>query len=115
MSALEKLVRGVAWGKLDVLVVDMPPGTGDTQISISQRLPLAGEKLHELLCTSQDLAFLSGLHIGVTEVVSVQLLFNIATGGHSLQQVQLLFQRHRISPSSMLGEEPVCFRRSTYL
>jgi Mrp family chromosome partitioning ATPase len=42
MSALEKLVRGTAWGKLDVLVVDMPPGTGDAQISISQRLPLAG-------------------------------------------------------------------------
>lgn len=42
MSALEKLARGTAWGKLDVLVVDMPPGTGDAQISISQRLPLAG-------------------------------------------------------------------------
>lgn len=42
MSALEKLVRGTTWGKLDVLVVDMPPGTGDAQISISQRLPLAG-------------------------------------------------------------------------
>lgn len=42
MSALDKLVRGVAWGKLDVMVVDMPPGTGDAQISISQRLPLAG-------------------------------------------------------------------------
>ena len=42
MSALERLVRGTAWGKLDVLVVDMPPGTGDAQLSISQRLPLAG-------------------------------------------------------------------------
>lgn len=43
MSALEKLMRGTAWGKIDVMVVDMPPGTGDAQISISQRLPLAGE------------------------------------------------------------------------
>jgi len=42
MSALEKFVRGVSWGELDVLVVDMPPGTGDAQISIGQRLPLAG-------------------------------------------------------------------------
>lgn len=42
MSALEKFVRGVEWGDLDVLVVDMPPGTGDAQISIGQRLPLAG-------------------------------------------------------------------------
>ena len=42
MSALEQMVRGTAWGRLDVLVIDMPPGTGDAQISITQRLPLAG-------------------------------------------------------------------------
>lgn len=41
-SALERLSRGVAWGGLDVMLVDMPPGTGDAQISVSQRLPLAG-------------------------------------------------------------------------
>lgn len=42
MSAIEKLTRGVAWGDLDILVVDMPPGTGDAQLSISQRLQLSG-------------------------------------------------------------------------
>mgnify|MGYP002775652256 FL=1 len=42
MSALEKLIRGVRWGDIDVMVVDMPPGTGDAQISISQRLQLSG-------------------------------------------------------------------------
>ena len=42
MSALEKLTRGVEWGELDILVIDMPPGTGDVQLSISQRLQLSG-------------------------------------------------------------------------
>ena len=43
MSAVEKLLRQVAWGELDVLVIDMPPGTGDTQLSISQQIPISGQ------------------------------------------------------------------------
>ena len=38
MSAIQKLLRQVDWGSLDVLVVDMPPGTGDTQLSITQHV-----------------------------------------------------------------------------
>lgn len=49
MSALEKLTRGVDWGDLDILVVDMPPGTGDAQLSISQRLQLSGIVLIKII------------------------------------------------------------------
>ncbi|KAK6940718.1 Flagellum site-determining protein YlxH/ Fe-S cluster assembling factor NBP35 [Dillenia turbinata] len=55
MSALEKMTRGVEWGDLDVLVVDMPPGTGDAQISISQRLQLSGALI---VTTPQDVALM---------------------------------------------------------
>ena len=42
MSAVQKLLRTVNWGQLDILVVDMPPGTGDTQLSIIQNIPING-------------------------------------------------------------------------
>lgn len=41
-NALEKMTRGVDWGNLDILVMDMPPGTGDVQIAMSQNLQLSG-------------------------------------------------------------------------
>lgn len=55
MSAVEKLLRQVAWGELDVLVIDMPPGTGDTQLSISQLIPISGAVI---VTTPQDIALL---------------------------------------------------------
>lgn len=51
MKALEQMTRGVRWGNLDILVVDMPPGTGDAQISISQRLQLSGAFCTTLMVT----------------------------------------------------------------
>ncbi|HXW72469.1 MAG TPA: Mrp/NBP35 family ATP-binding protein [Methylocella sp.] len=53
VSALQQLLRDVAWGELDCLVVDMPPGTGDTQLSLAQNVPLAGAVI---VSTPQDLA-----------------------------------------------------------
>ncbi|CAB4000668.1 iron-sulfur NUBPL-like [Paramuricea clavata] len=55
MSAPEKLPRQVNWGTLDVPIVDMPPGTGDTQLSISQTVPLSGAII---VTTPQDIALL---------------------------------------------------------
>jgi len=55
MSAIEQMLRDVAWGELDVLVIDLPPGTGDAQLTISQRVPLAGAVI---VSTPQDIALL---------------------------------------------------------
>lgn len=43
MQALEKLMRQVHWGEIDCLVVDTPPGTGDTHLSLVQNLPINGK------------------------------------------------------------------------
>lgn len=43
MSAVQRLLLRTAWGKLKYLVLDMPPGTGDTQLSISQLISVTGE------------------------------------------------------------------------
>ncbi|WP_417810169.1 Mrp/NBP35 family ATP-binding protein [Thalassospira alkalitolerans] len=55
MGALEQLLRDSDWGELDVLVVDMPPGTGDIQLSITQRVPVTGAVI---VSTPQDIALL---------------------------------------------------------
>uniref|UniRef100_A0A3P9HI14 Iron-sulfur cluster transfer protein NUBPL n=1 Tax=Oryzias latipes TaxID=8090 RepID=A0A3P9HI14_ORYLA len=55
MSAIERLLRQVHWGSLDYLVVDMPPGTGDVQLSITQNIPIAGAVI---VSTPQDIALL---------------------------------------------------------
>ena len=54
-GALEQLLRDVEWGELDVLLVDMPPGTGDVQLTMSQRVPLRGAVI---VSTPQDIALI---------------------------------------------------------
>lgn len=54
-SALMQMLREVVWGELDVLVLDMPPGTGDVQLTIAQQVPLAGAVI---VSTPQDLALI---------------------------------------------------------
>ena len=55
MSALTQMLREVDWAPLDVLVVDMPPGTGDAQLTMAQQVPLAGAVI---VSTPQDLALI---------------------------------------------------------
>jgi ATP-binding protein involved in chromosome partitioning len=55
MSALTQMLREVEWGTLDVMVVDMPPGTGDAQLTMAQQVPLRGAVI---VSTPQDLALI---------------------------------------------------------
>ncbi len=69
MSALNQLLREVVWGELDILVVDMPPGTGDTQLTMAQNVPLSGAVI---VSTPQDLALIDARR-GVSMFKQVQV------------------------------------------
>ena len=72
ISALTQMLRDVAWGNLDVLVVDMPPGTGDVQITMAQQVPLAGAII---VSTPQDLALIDARKgLAMFQQVSVPVL-----------------------------------------
>ncbi|WBV44236.1 Mrp/NBP35 family ATP-binding protein [Pseudoroseomonas cervicalis] len=72
MGALEQMLGQVEWGRLDVLVVDMPPGTGDAQLTMSQRVPLAGAVI---VSTPQDVALIDARRgIRMFEKVNVPVL-----------------------------------------
>jgi ATP-binding protein involved in chromosome partitioning len=58
MGALEQMLRDVQWGELDMLVCDLPPGTGDAQLTMAQRVPLSGAVI---VSTPQDIALLDAV------------------------------------------------------
>jgi ATP-binding protein involved in chromosome partitioning len=72
MSALTQMMREVEWGALDVMVVDMPPGTGDAQLTMAQQVPLRGAVI---VSTPQDLALIDARRgVAMFKRVNVPLL-----------------------------------------
>lgn len=72
MSALSQLLREVEWAPLDVLVLDMPPGTGDAQLTVAQQVPLAGAVI---VSTPQDIALIDARKgINMFKKVDIPLL-----------------------------------------
>ncbi|MCB2211467.1 Mrp/NBP35 family ATP-binding protein [bacterium] len=71
-SAVEQLLRDVVWGELDVLVLDMPPGTGDIQLTVAQKVKLTGAVI---VTTPQELALIDARKgIGMFQKVDVPVL-----------------------------------------
>ncbi|RYB02206.1 Mrp/NBP35 family ATP-binding protein [Lichenibacterium ramalinae] len=80
MSAITQMLREVAWGDVDIMVVDMPPGTGDAQLTMAQSVPLAGSVI---VSTPQDLALIDARR-GIamfrrTEVPILGIVENMST------------------------------------
>jgi ATP-binding protein involved in chromosome partitioning len=71
-GAIQQLLRDTAWGELDYLIIDMPPGTGDIALTLSQLLPLTGAVV---VCTPQDVALLDAVKaIAMFRKVSIPVL-----------------------------------------
>ena len=82
MSAIEQMLRDVAWNGLDILVIDMPPGTGDAQLTLSQRAKLAGAVI---VSTPQDLALIDARKgLNMFRKVNVPLLGIVENMSHFL-------------------------------
>ncbi|MDP1050907.1 P-loop NTPase, partial [Klebsiella quasipneumoniae] len=89
--ALEQLLRQTRWQELDYLVVDMPPGTGDIQLTLSQRVPVTGAVI---VTTPQDIALIDakkGLKmfekvgvpiLGIVENMAVHICSNCGHAEH---------------------------------
>lgn len=71
-GAITQFLRDTAWGELDYLIIDMPPGTGDIALTLSQLLPLSGAVV---VCTPQDVALLDAVKaVAMFRKVNIPLL-----------------------------------------
>jgi ATP-binding protein involved in chromosome partitioning len=115
IGALEQMLRDVEWGELDVLVVDMPPGTGDAQLTMAQRVPLAGAVI---VSTPQDIALLDarkGLNmfrkvevpvLGIVENMSTFVCPNCGHESHIFGHGGARREAERLG-TDFLGEVPL--------
>jgi len=80
MGALQQLLGQVEWGDLDVLIIDLPPGTGDVQLSLAQKVPLTGALI---VSTPQDVALIDARRaidmFGKLKVPVLGLIENMST------------------------------------
>lgn len=82
MKALQQLLYEVEWSNLDYLVIDMPPGTGDTQLTISQQLKVDGAVI---VSTPQDIALIDAVKgISMFEKVNIPILGMVQNMSHYL-------------------------------
>lgn len=115
MGALQQMLNDVAWGALDVLIVDMPPGTGDAQLSMSQNVPLAGAVI---VSTPQDIALLDarkGLNmfrkvdvpvLGIIENMSMYICPNCGHEAHLFGHGGARLEAEKLG-APFLGEIPL--------
>ena len=114
-SALQQMLRDVDWGELDILVVDMPPGTGDAQLTMAQQVPLTGAVI---VSTPQDIALLDarkGLNmfrkvdvpvLGIVENMSVFVCPNCGHESHIFSHGGAKREAERLG-MEFLGEIPL--------
>ena len=115
MGALEQMLRDVAWGELDCMVIDLPPGTGDAQLTISQRVPVTGAVI---VSTPQDIALLDarkGLNMfrkvdvpvfGIIENMSYHVCTNCGHVEHIFSHGGAKKEAERLG-TEFLGELPL--------
>jgi ATP-binding protein involved in chromosome partitioning len=114
-SALQQMLRDVDWGELDILVVDMPPGTGDAQLTMAQQVPLTGAVI---VSTPQDIALLDarkGLNmfrkvdvpvLGIVENMSLFICPNCGHESHIFSHGGARREAERLG-MEFLGELPL--------
>jgi ATP-binding protein involved in chromosome partitioning len=79
-QALEQLLRDTQWKELDYLIVDLPPGTGDIQLTLSQKVPVTGALI---VTTPQDIALIDARKIlGIVENMSIHVCSNCGHQEH---------------------------------